>query len=75
VLDLNTLYGKGMNVLQLECKDLGMDCDYVVTGKTVEEVAQKAMVHAQRVHADVLKTMSTPAQMAEMEKLVVSKIR
>jgi predicted small metal-binding protein len=52
----------------LACKDMGMDCDFVATGNTVEEVKQKAMAHAQVVHADILKTMSSPAQMAEMQK-------
>ena len=52
-----------------------MDCDAVIAGSTVDEVAQKAMQHAQDVHPDLLKTMSTPAQMADMQKLVLSKIR
>ena len=52
----------------LACKDLGMQCDFVATGNTVEEVKQKAMTHAQMVHGDILKTMSTPEQMVEMDK-------
>ena len=59
--------------MQLECRDLGMDCDFVATGSTVDEV--KAMAHAQIVHADILKTMSSPAQMAAMEKQMESVIK
>jgi predicted small metal-binding protein len=59
----------------LKCRDLGMDCDHVVTGSTVEEVKQKAFEHAGKVHADIMKTMSTPQQMADMEKLVLRKIQ
>jgi len=56
-----------------KCRDLEMDCDFVATGNTVEEVKQKAFEHAGKVHADLLKSMSTQ-QMADMEKAVVSKI-
>ena len=58
------------------CKDLGMDCSFVATGETVEEVKNKAMAHAQKVHADVLKQMTaTPAGMAEMEKALMKAIK
>jgi len=58
-----------------KCRDLGMDCDFVATGNTVEEVKKKAFEHAGQVHADMLKTMSTPEQMAAMEKQVVGAIK
>ena len=61
--------------MQFACRDMGMDCDFKATGKTVEEVKQKAMAHAQVVHADLLKTMSTPAQKAQMEKQLESVIK
>jgi predicted small metal-binding protein len=66
---------KGEVKMQFACRDMGMDCNFVATGSTVEEVKQKAMAHAQVVHADVLKTMSTPAQMAQMEKQLESVIK
>ena len=43
-------------MLQLACRDLGMDCDHVVHGESVSDVKQKAMVHATEVHAEILKT-------------------
>jgi predicted small metal-binding protein len=66
---------KGVKMKSLACRDLGMDCDYISTGNTVEDVKQKAMAHAQVVHADVLKTMTSPAQMAEMQKLMDKMIK
>lgn len=53
----------------------GMDCDQVITGGTVEEVAQKAMAHAQEKHADVLKTMTSPVQMAQMQQQLQAAIK
>jgi predicted small metal-binding protein len=57
------------------CRDMGMDCDQVITGNSVEEVAQQAMAHAQEKHAEVLKTMSAPAQMAQMQQQLMSVIK
>ena len=62
-------------MLQLACRDLGMDCDHVVHGESVSDVKQKAMVHATEVHAEVLKTMSSPEQLAAMDQLIEAKIR
>ncbi len=60
---------------KLACRDMGIDCEHVMTGATVAEVKQKAMAHAREVHPEVLKSMSSPAQMAEMDKLMESKIK
>jgi len=57
------------------CKDMGMKCDFTTTGNSVEEVAKKAMAHAQQVHADVLKSMASPAQMAQMEQSLKGAIK
>jgi predicted small metal-binding protein len=34
----------------LRCKDIGVDCDFVASGKTVEEVLEKAAEHARKDH-------------------------
>ncbi len=61
-------------MLKFACKDVGVDCDFVATGTTVEEVKNKAFAHASVVHADLLKGMSE-AQMAEMTKAVEASIK
>ena len=66
-------------MFQIACKDLGisnLDPKYthIVTGNTVEEVMQKSMEHAKTAHSDMLMTMSSPQQIAEMEKLMKTKI-
>ena len=60
--------------MELACRDLGMDCNYMAKGSTVAEVKQDAMAHAQVVHAAVLATMTSPEQMAAMDQLMDSKI-
>jgi len=49
------------------CKSLGLDCDFVATGATKEEVMKKAMEHGGTVHADLMKNM-TAEQSAEFAK-------
>jgi len=61
--------------MKFACRDMGMDCNFVAEGKTVEEVKQKAMAHAQQKHADLLKAMSSPAQMVEMERQLTAAIK
>jgi len=34
----------------LKCKDVGVDCDFVASGKTDEEVLKKAAEHARKDH-------------------------
>ena len=35
---------------ELGCRDLGIKCDFVATGKTVDEVLKKAAAHARKDH-------------------------
>ena len=36
--------------MEMKCRDVGFDCDYVVKGNTEQEIMQNAAVHAQRDH-------------------------
>ena len=60
---------------QFACKDLGMDCNFVASGETVDEVKMQVLEHAQIVHADVVRSMSsTPEQMVEMDQVITRNI-
>ena len=61
-------------MLKFACRDLGMDCDFVATGATVEEVKNQAFAHAGVVHADMLKTMSDE-QKAQLTNAVETSIK
>ncbi len=56
------------------CKDVGVDCTFVATGASVDEVKNKAFAHAGVVHADIMKAMSD-AQKEELTKQVVASIK
>jgi AhpD family alkylhydroperoxidase len=50
--------------MELRCRDVGADCDFVMRGKTEEEIFKKASEHARKVH-----------HMKEMPKEMVEKAR
>ncbi len=61
-------------MLRFACKDLGVDCDFVAKGATVDEVKNKAFAHAGVVHADMMKAMSEEEK-AKMAKAVEESIK
>lgn len=61
-------------MLTFACKDTGVDCDFVATGETVEEVKEKTFAHAGVVHAELLKSM-TEEQLAELTRTVEANIK
>jgi predicted small metal-binding protein len=36
--------------MEMKCRDVGFECDYVVKGNTEQEIMQNAVVHAQKDH-------------------------
>lgn len=49
---------------KVHCKDLGFDCDGIVTGETEEEVLEKVASHAKEAH-----------NLTEISDEVVAKVR
>ncbi len=61
-------------MFRFACKDVGVDCDFVTTAATVEDVKNQAFAHASVVHADLLKDLSQE-EMAKMTSAVEASIR
>ena len=36
---------------RLACRDIGLDCDYIIKGETEEEIMRNAVQHAWEIHA------------------------
>lgn len=62
------LFGKKKAQRVLRCRDMGMDCDAVITGASDEEVLQKAAAHAATAH----KMQATPEMAAQAKRLIKS---
>ena len=60
-------------MLKFACNDAGVECGFIATGDTVEDVKKAAFAHAGVVHKDLLQAM-TPEQLADLEKVVEQKI-
>ena len=60
--------------MKFECKDMGIDCDFVATGATQEEVLDLAMTHAVEAHGDLFKDL-TQEQSDEMDAKLESVIK
>jgi predicted small metal-binding protein len=56
------------------CKNMGINCDFVATGATKEEVMKKAMEHGGTAHADLMKNM-TKEQSAQFAKKLEASIQ
>ena len=58
-------------MLKFACQDAGVDCDFVATGNSVEEVKQAAFAHAGLVHKELLQSI-TKEQLDGLAKTVVA---
>ncbi len=38
------------SVMEMKCRDVGFNCDFVVRGDSEQEIMQQAAAHAQRDH-------------------------
>ena len=51
----------------ISCRDVGVDCDFKATGKTVEEVMQACAQHAQSAHG----MTSIPPELVEKVRAAI----
>ena len=57
------------------CKDMGLNCSFMIKGETQEEVTQKALEHIQEMHSDSFNSLLSPAQIEEMRKALARSTR
>jgi predicted small metal-binding protein len=55
---------------KLACRDIGLDCDYVIFGDSNEEVSYKAVKHAWEAHA-----ISTEEMTSDMKTKIEENIK
>ena len=54
-------------LIRFSCTDMGLKCPFVYKGKTLEEVAQKALEHVRERHASEFSLINTPAEIKSMK--------
>lgn len=55
-------------LIRYSCKDMGLNCPFVVKAETIEEVTQKAMEHVREKHRDDFNLIESPDQIVQMEQ-------
>jgi predicted small metal-binding protein len=59
---------EGMVMIRYSCKDMGLNCSFMVKGETIEEVTEKALEHVQEKHVNDFNTIQSPAEIEQMEQ-------
>lgn len=55
-------------LIRYSCKDMGLNCPFVVKGATVEEVTKQALEHVREKHTADFNIIESPEQIAQMEQ-------
>ena len=62
-------------LIRYACKDMGLDCTFMVKGKTQEEVVKKALEHVREKHAADFNLMQSPAEIEKMAQALLRSTR
>lgn len=62
-------------MVRFACRDMGIDCDFVISGNNIQKIKQKAILHTEEQHADVLKAYDSPEKMEVIEIALEQAIR
>jgi predicted small metal-binding protein len=66
---------EGTMLIRFTCKDMGLNCPFVVKGTTLEEVTQKALEHVREKHTKDFNVIESPTQIEAMRKALARSTR
>lgn len=59
----------------LACRDMGVECDHVAQGETMEEVMKAGMDHAMAEHGEVMQKMMAEMSTEDMNAKAMSMVK
>ena len=62
-------------LIRYACKDMGLNCPFVVKGETLEAVVKQALAHVREQHAAEFNTIQTPDEIAKMSQSLARSTR
>ncbi len=62
-------------LFRYSCKDMGLNCAFVVKCETLEEVTQKALEHVREKHSMDFNAINSPAEIEQMKKSLARSTR
>ena len=72
-LDGNTHRGKML--IRYACKDMGLNCTFLIKGESLEDVVLKALAHVKENHAKDFNSLHTPAEVEQMKQSLARSTR
>ena len=54
-------------LIRYSCKDMGLNCGFMVKAETVDEVVKKALEHVREAHVADFNNIHSPAEIEQME--------
>ncbi len=62
-------------LIRYTCKDMGLNCPFVVKAATIEEVVQKALEHVREQHVADFNAFGSAAEIDQMKKALARSTR
>ena len=62
-------------LIRYSCKDMGLNCSFVVKAETLEEVTAKALEHVREKHTNDFNAIHSPAQIEQMRQALARSTR
>lgn len=62
-------------LIRYRCTGMGLNCPFVVTGESLDEVVHKALEHVREMHADVFNIIHSPSEIERMERALAQSTR
>jgi predicted small metal-binding protein len=62
-------------LFRYSCKDMGLNCPFIVKGDTLEEVTQKALEHVREKHSADFNTINSANEIDQMKKSLARSAR
>ncbi len=62
-------------LIRYSCKDMGLNCPFVIKGATLEEVTQKAFEHVREKHRGDFNSIDSAAEIDQMKKSLARSTR
>jgi predicted small metal-binding protein len=62
-------------LIRYACKDMGLNCPFVIKGETIEDVTRQALAHVREQHTNEFNAIQTPAEIERMEQSLARSTR
>jgi predicted small metal-binding protein len=62
-------------LFRYSCKDMGLNCPFIIKGASLEEITQKALEHVRENHTGEFNAIGSAAEIDQMKKSLARSTR